>query len=322
MSKNRSSNRSVCSVFLDQSHSTWTWLRRARKEDHPIGEETLTDLILLKLKEIHSKDIKVFSKSKKVERQEGADWEWWLTNGVDKWLGFRLQAKRLSWKDAAGNPRYSYEELHYCPRPSKTQPNPTFQADTLIYQALNSTPPFIPLYCLYSNWDTKATTPANTRGSSTSYGCSLMSAFVVPALRKSGKVKDLKSVLSYSRPWHELLCSPTTAANQSLPERALAYWQSNIVGSESQILSAFPISDLLPDYDSLRRTYETITVTGEPPEYARSLLENQDADLPEDSPRHLSVFVETQALESPNPAQSEHSPRRKRQEYKQSKLFD
>ena len=85
----------LCHAFQYLSKSTWSLLRRGRKQGVQINEETITNILMLRLQETASPHLRIKSFSKKQESRTGADWEWWLgTSG--NWVGFRLQAKAIN----------------------------------------------------------------------------------------------------------------------------------------------------------------------------------------------------------------------------------
>jgi hypothetical protein len=91
-----------------------------------INEETITNLLMLRLQEITSPHLRVKSFTKKQESRTGADWEWWLgTPG--NWVGFRLQAKVINFRSE------SFEHLYYTP-------NGVPQYERLLSDALNTSP--------------------------------------------------------------------------------------------------------------------------------------------------------------------------------------
>ena len=98
----------LCHAFQYLSKSTWSLLRRGRKQGVQINEETITNILMLRLQETNSPHLRIKSYSKKQESRTGADWEWWLGTPVT-WVGFRLQAKVINFTTD------SYEHLYYVP---------------------------------------------------------------------------------------------------------------------------------------------------------------------------------------------------------------
>lgn len=70
-----------------------------------IGEETITDLLLMELANLQEKTIvRKFNKQSE-EPKNGADWEWWIKVS-DKVIGFRIQAKLLTYNKNNRSPVY------------------------------------------------------------------------------------------------------------------------------------------------------------------------------------------------------------------------
>lgn len=59
-----------------------------------IGEDTITDILLLELSKKLPHEILTIKFSKGFEAREGVDWEWWILSagGI---VGIRIQAKKL-----------------------------------------------------------------------------------------------------------------------------------------------------------------------------------------------------------------------------------
>lgn len=195
--------------------SSWTWstLRNARKLDFQIGEESITDLLILNMKKWGkgTVDIKTFTRPQ--EGKNGSDWQMWFTGPSGKWLGMRVQAKVLNFASE------NFEHLHY-----KNSDNPRFQVELLIDDAERHG--LIPLYCLYSNWNTskyKTSWRCHThRNSVYHFGTSILSPYIVDQLRKDGKENRLASIIKHIRPMHCIFCC-NCFGEGDLPERALRY---------------------------------------------------------------------------------------------------
>lgn len=89
--------------------SAWAWdrLREARVHNFQIGEESLTDFIILNMKKWGARKIAIKTFTRHQESVNGSDWEWWFTGPSGAWLGMRVQAKVLNLASA------KYEHLHY-----------------------------------------------------------------------------------------------------------------------------------------------------------------------------------------------------------------
>jgi hypothetical protein len=189
----------LCHTFQYLSKSTWSLLRRGRKQGVPINEETITNLLMLRLQETASPHLRVRSFSKKQESRTGADWEWWL-GAPGNWVGFRLQAKVINFNSD------SFEHLYYVP----TGGVPQYQR--LLDDALRGWPKRIPLYCLYVHWERSIGARRSSRA-----GCSLLSPMIVRGLARTQK-RRLVELYAHTTPWHELVCpSPPPRPRRALP---------------------------------------------------------------------------------------------------------
>lgn len=227
-----------------------------------LGEETITDLVLLEIQRRHPAEIRTAKFSKYVEgRRSGADWEWWL-GAPGKWLGLRIQAKKLN--SHTGR----FEELAYSNAHGR-------QVDLLL--ASSAADGVYPLYCFYSYW--KSPRPAfrwlcgSNRRSGPLMGCSLSSASEVRHLIDTGR-DTLEELGSLAFPWSCLVCcqvlAPTSA---SLPERAL------------QILEG------LRSQGSDR----TVEIRATPPPYVAALIDPSTSSPTEGEPpdiSHVLVMLE------------------------------
>jgi len=208
---------SLCETFRSLAFSTHAQLAKARRVGHQPLEETFTDINILELKDRHPADIYSKTFSKRKEGVNGADWEWWITNGSrSSWLGLRVQAKVLHL--ATG----TFPHLHY-----KSGSPATYQLSRLSAEAARDG--LIPLYCFYTHGAFQRKAPRYLCGSfpyaREVYGCSLASAEHVSKLQAIGELDDLASVMSAAIPWHCLVCC-TGYSRGDLPKRAWALIQA------------------------------------------------------------------------------------------------
>jgi hypothetical protein len=202
----------LCQVA--QRNASWIWatLRTARKHESKIGEESITDFLVLQLKKQSNGSYYIASFTRPKEKVTGADWELWFTGPSGKWLGLRVQAKVI----AIGGERYS--QLHY------KRKDGTFQIDQLVADATKHNA--VPLYCLYSYWKSSDTGnlkwPCGTfKKNSRFFGASWMSVRHVQMLKPSG-VNGLKPVAKFLHPFHCLFCC-SGYGGTDLPTRAAAF---------------------------------------------------------------------------------------------------
>lgn len=185
--------------------AAWVWNEQghAFNQGLALQEETLTEMLLLRMARDHGKhglNVTMFNKTE--EGINGADWEWIVrTPWCD--LGLRIQAKRL-YHSSKGS---DYGGL---------DPN-SGQTAKLIANAGTS----IPIYVFF-NHNHGTNSKLLTGGGETPYrgrsywGCSIASAFKVQT-KKSNKLKDLKA---HTKPWHRLFtpagtCDATAALGLS-----------------------------------------------------------------------------------------------------------
>jgi hypothetical protein len=214
---------SLCDAFTKASIDTWHRIQEGRALRYPLGEETLTDLLLRDLLRLHLPDITIEAFTKKAEGKNGADWEWWFQGFTGNWLGLRVQAKVIA-HDAD-----EFKHLHYY-KQKGTPPQRNYQCDKLINKAAaNPQWPCVPVYCLYSYWTAAYTVPTGyccwgLRPGASSFGCSIVPATDVRALRAADSTgRDFRSLvtdtLDYSLPLACLVCCPFGPGTESVAER-------------------------------------------------------------------------------------------------------
>lgn len=272
----------LCDSILRQSTWVWNQLKQGRGVKYQLQEETLTDLLVLNLKRKHPRQILTQTFTKPVENVLGADWQWWLTGPSGKWLGCRVQAKVLNQKSRR------FEELHYQPRAAKGRPPRPFQSDTLVNRAKAAG--LIPLYCLYSHGLANEYRPTGytecyaKRGHVSRFGCSLVFAPFVQALRGAGGPTNnwLSAVLIYMHPWHSFFCCSNgqSTFGGDLPHRAYS-WYTDTVNRSIKLgyLDASGAAE--------------VRLLDNPPPYVRSLLdEGSTSEPPDEYLRRLTIFIE------------------------------
>lgn len=204
----------LCQTMQKQASWVWNSLRTARAHESKIGEESITDFLVLQLKKQAKGAYFVESFTRPKEKVTGADWELWLTGPSGKWLGLRVQAKVIS-IDAR-----RYPQLHY------RQKDGTYQLDRLVADANRHGA--TPLYCLYSYWKGaeagRVEWPCGTfKRNSRLFGVSWMAVSDVRALKSAG-TDLLKKVAPTLSPFHCLFCCAGYGGGD-LPERAHAFLQ-------------------------------------------------------------------------------------------------
>ncbi len=201
---------SLCQIFKLLARSTWKDLQDAKRFDFSLGEETITDQLLLSLIRACPTEV-VIKKSSKLREglTTGADWEWWFC-GNHTAFGMRVQAKRLFPKSL------KYEGLGKLAGESEVK-----QVDLLLQNARKG--PLYAIYCFYNYWDSGTKTPRWNCQSYvpdwTLFGCSVSDARLVKECIDTGK-NDIKTVGSLSYPWMCIVCcTGFSEAYANLPER-------------------------------------------------------------------------------------------------------
>lgn len=224
-----------------------------------LGEESLTDFNLLKIRTRHQNEVFTKTFTKPEEAGTGADWEWWFTGSSRKWLGFRIQAKTLDLRSDR------FEHLHYVSSSGQ------YQADLLCQRAKSALPKRIPLYCLYAQWHHQNQGPRWTCGSfpfaEKSFGCSLVDAYEIAMLRPR---KDLIDLLPFMTPWHCLVCCEAYFSGD-LPERALSFLREQMA-------------------QGIERAEAQLAA--EAPSYVQAMLRNELTEPPDPDLRTITVFRE------------------------------
>ena len=278
----------LCKTFQSRAISTWNLLRKARVNTFQPGEETITDLNLLEIKRKHPHEVILYKFTKPQESVTGADWEWWLTGPKKLWLGLRIQAKVLRLETG------EFPYMYYRAKSSSKD-----QTDRLIESSVTGSPPRIPLYCLYANWDVQAITYLRRhwrcgtfRPSARNFGCSLVSAFLIKHLK--GVVKSqpkLHPMLFYMFPWQCLVCC-RGYSNKDLPQRAYYWWQRAIIPLDLGVRASESGEDFLA-------RYRLIHPVSEPPRYVLQLLEGHKPDrLDDPTLRGVVIIQELEVSES------------------------
>lgn len=95
------------SVFSDISEYVWDLLNEGKKLGISIGEETISDLILLEIARRNYDYLTIKKTSKNEESRKGIDWEWWIGNTSTGWIRYAVQAKKMDCN------QYSYKKLKH-----------------------------------------------------------------------------------------------------------------------------------------------------------------------------------------------------------------
>lgn len=95
------------SVFSDISEYVWSTLSEGKRYDVSLGEETISDLILLEIAKRNYHYLSIRKTSKDKESKEGTDWEFWIGSIRMGWVRYAVQAKKMDYN------QYSYKSLKH-----------------------------------------------------------------------------------------------------------------------------------------------------------------------------------------------------------------
>lgn len=252
----------LCAIIRKESRWIWNTLRLARAHRSKIGEESITDFLVLELKKASKGAYYIDSFTRPREKVTGADWELWFTGASTKWLGLRVQAKVIA-LDAD-----RYAQLYY------KRKDGTYQIDQLVADAKKHSA--IPLYCLYSYWRSGEAGKFHWACRAVIRSARLFGAGIVPVsgvrALKAQNEDALKRVVKYLSPLHCLFCCQAYAQGD-LPSRSHGFLVANgFVDDDSQ------------------------TLLDEPPYYVRAILQGERemdlADVHDENLRMITVIRE------------------------------
>lgn len=220
-----SANDVLCDVFRTQARWVWNGLGQAWSRKFMFSETTITELLLLQLRESAPGAIFVIPFKPAEERKNGADWQWCF---ADRSMGLfaeaRIQAKRLYQNGKYGSLLHKYRSG-----------TPRYQMKRLIEEASKAQIP--PLYVFYNHLEPRHAEYVVSQDAEPVelWGCSIAHADDVrsclyPTMRGYSGTQ-FSRVMSVSRPWHELVCtSPSEKQGHdlSLPERVAAVIRGDI----------------------------------------------------------------------------------------------
>jgi Family of unknown function (DUF6615) len=279
---------SICDSFRNSAFFTWDIIAQTQAHGVPYGEETITAINIFEIQKRHPTEIFAQSFHRRREGKTGADWEWWMTGRSRKWIGLRLQAKLLD--TTTDTFRFLHERVN------RTGP---YQCEELISNALGTAPKKIPLYCLYINslaiipqflgrnrWPCRSFAPA-----SESFGCSIVSPFIVRLLRP--RKNSLSDLVSFIYPWHCLTCCTGYPQHGTdLPSRAYGFWHEAIRQKEADFIRAEDDEGDGNTFGDDYPGYLETPLVDQPPLYVRQIMEHQRIEAPDGNIRAVVVSVE------------------------------
>jgi hypothetical protein len=218
--------------------ATLTWKRRAsaKRIGLSLGEETISEMMLIELKENFPGDVTILPFNKNQESKTGADWAWAFQSHDKKYtLPMLVQAKLLS-----NNNTYNELDRNVGKHGSSTR-----QIDLLIDQANVLNWPAI--YAFYNHLDNKSTAPNNCMslnlvsyssipeewGISVADALTVRAALDAPAAPSKKSGKSFRTHSGHSIPLHCLLCSTGKGAVPPKGSPQLILEALNRISSES-----------------------------------------------------------------------------------------
>lgn len=251
----------LCLGFHQSAIATWDFLERARRLGHQPGEETITDLLVMDWMDHLTARVVTVPQNKSEEGRTGADWEWWFVGHTLRGIGFRVQAKIINFNYGG------FRKLHEYTEDPGTPPIRHYQCDRLIGRAHLDSPRLIPIYCIYTHW--VANDKFIYKSTDRRFGCSLLSARIVKALRKPSHVMAISKLRPLLRPLHTLVC-PRRNLLSDLSDTVADNWNRI---SSSQISDARALSkeeDLVVEAGS-----NEATPSNELPAYVQAILDGR-----------------------------------------------
>ncbi|TIQ40908.1 MAG: hypothetical protein E5X49_21160 [Mesorhizobium sp.] len=248
----------LCQSFQQKADWVWRQIADADRAGLAFSEETITETILLDLQREHPEEVRLRAFSKREEKNNGADWEWWIGR-PGRWLGMRMQAKRLAL------PREEFKQLQGYGRKKGSPP----QIEVLIAEAakyrINAG------YCLYihsKKWPTLRAWPVYGfigGGPLSPQGCLLAEA---KAVRATGS-NALTKIAPVAVPWHLIVCHCSSGVFNGRGGIADAAWA--MLRASSELAGGDPDSDLYPPVEALPPYMQLLRDGGESDDIAAGL---------------------------------------------------
>jgi len=82
--------------FEEITRKIWTDIKLSQQYGIILGEETITDSILLELARQNFFNIRILQTQKPKEAIQGTDWEWFVGSYKYGWIRYAIQAKKLN----------------------------------------------------------------------------------------------------------------------------------------------------------------------------------------------------------------------------------
>jgi hypothetical protein len=190
----------ACGLLRDLAARTWTQIEAGERIGVRVGEESITDLLLLDLATRFPYPTKVVKWNRHQEaRRTGADWDWWFVDSkLRTGVGLRIQAKRIDYF----NQRFSGFDAANPYGPQREMLRLSGEREGLhpvycLYLASPS-PPVVPSLC-----PTPST--GNAPHGAAVFGCSLLGLGTIDRSLKVGD-QSLLALWGDLLPWSCLAC--------------------------------------------------------------------------------------------------------------------
>ena len=201
----------VCNAFMNVARGTWRINEQSHNVGYQIGEETITDLVLLHLKKNCRSSVTVMEYTKPFEgTTSGADWLFeFVDRANNKSYGVLVQAKRLD------TTSLTYKDLAYRSKRGVVQHTKlTTYASTI---------GAYPSYVFYNYVEPAGVHNINYNCGNWCpsrdielYGCSFADAIAIRSEISRNRwffPHPLSSISRMAAPWHCLVCCPTNNGN-------------------------------------------------------------------------------------------------------------
>jgi hypothetical protein len=250
-------SRPLCETLVELAGDIWIDLRDAWHAGLIRDEETITNDLLLALWRRHPHELIIRQLKKPQESLEGADWEWWFTDGAT-WFGMLVQAKRLNVATQ------SYQGLD-----KSVKSSGQLQIDLLLSEAHRKN--IHPIYCFYNytnqpplkiGWNCGTIAVPKDE----LFACSVADARAIRHF-VSRNLNHVAEVSRASFPWSCLVCCPYGGKGRLSP--AKVFGTARLIATRSQ--SQLGATEVLP----------VPQPRAQPPSYIRILMELRPEDVAE-----------------------------------------
>lgn len=260
-----------------------TW--KSYEEGSGVGlapnEESTTDRVLLDLWRASGDILRVNRFTRHQERQNGADWEWWVGSDADGWLRLRVQAKRIYEKH--------YERLEH--RDKKTR---VYQYDILI-QGCSQDSYSYPVHVFYNGWPNHRfgnTSPSDDEVAFAKnpwrkayrrrphWGIAALSSYDVGRLYLDGG-SYAPRYLAHAMPWSELFRAGTHAESEPW-KTPLHHIHQRLTQISDAAADSYPDAPRIPSISLARPrrdlpVYAEVVRNGEAVAFERQAIHDHDA---------------------------------------------